>query len=63
MQLNKVLQAENDRLKKDLKESRDSDITTFIWSWDMFQENKRLWEVVEGMTCPWYGPGIETFPL
>jgi len=51
MTLNKILQRENDRLKEDLEDLRDSDICTFIWSWDVFQENLRLWDGMTGLAC------------
>jgi len=63
MQLNKVLQKENDRLKKEIDELRNDSLTDFMHIWKLIHENLRLWEVVEGMQCPWYGPGIETFEL
>jgi len=64
MQLNKVLQRENDRLKEELKETREHDILTFVWSWDMFHENQRLWELVEGAKSDldWYGMTAYTKP-
>jgi len=68
MTLNKTLQRENDRLKKDLEDMRDSDILTFLWSWDMFQENRLLWELIEGMICSvntkgWPKKDLKDFPI
>jgi len=51
MQLNKVLQAENDRLKEEVKELRDESINDFMFGWHLFEENQRLWEVLDGLAC------------
>lgn len=63
MKSNKELREENAELRKSCDELLESDICTFIWSWDMFQENQRLWEELEGLACdlfiiynmPWSG--------
>lgn len=51
MQLNKVLQRENDRLKKELNELREEDMRWHVRWWYLRAENLRLWDLVDGLAC------------
>lgn len=51
MKLNKVLQSENDRLREEVNELRTADMNWHVRWWYLWEENLRLWGLVEGLTC------------
>jgi len=51
MKLNKVLQAENARLKEDIEELRENDLVNFLMIWDLLEKKGLLWDAVEGLAC------------
>lgn len=51
MQLNRVLQKENDRLKKEILDLRKDDMNWHVRWWKLWATNTLLWEFVNGLAC------------